>query len=68
MEKGLQGNLETSVLGEIGGLRDKGAPFKEVEEQREQRLRGRNRRECGKRGGGLQPRWRKKEGEEVEPG
>ena len=31
METGLQGDLETSLLGEIGGLRDKGAPFKEVE-------------------------------------
>ena len=30
MEKVLQDNLETSLLGKIGGLRDKGAPFKEV--------------------------------------
>ena len=31
LEKGLQGDLETSLLGKIRGLRDKGAPSKEVE-------------------------------------
>ena len=31
LEKGLQGDLETSLLGKIRGLRDEGAPSKEVE-------------------------------------
>lgn len=66
--KACRGDLEASLLREIGGLRDKSPPSKEeasrLREQNEQRLRGRNRKECGRRAGGLQPCWRRKKGEE----